>query len=197
MDPEFAGTERPAARLEESVLVPADPHWWSGLAVRLRSKTGGVYTLNASVSPTDDLDEYWEYHVRGLRRLETITQRSEADYLSMMLEELEVARTSDVLLGRCIHWDTAAVVGDAPAEASLRHLDLAINVYTDKPTIDQRLAESLRNGKVVDATFRAHLLRIESAPVGSVIPLTLMFFRSTRLLRDLVNDQFRLRRETT
>lgn len=106
----------------------------------------------------------------------------------MMLEELE--ESGDLLVGRCIHMDTTAAEGTSPADAILRHADLALNVY-EADAILRRLGDQLRDGMVTDASFRTHLLRFEEAPVELVVPLTALFFRSRSLLRDLISDQFR------
>jgi hypothetical protein len=188
VDPEIASQTRPRPLVQEAVLVPADPRWWNGLALYPRKKTGGVYRLDPPDRPGDDAEAYLEYHNRGLRRLETIAQRSKVTYLSMMLEELELS--NGLLIGRCIHCDTSAPFGTTPGEARLAHIDLAVNVYAG-PTVETRLGEHLSNGKVVDATFRTHLLRLESVPADTVLSLAFMFFRSNRLVTEMVEDQFR------
>lgn len=187
IDPDLASSTRPRGLIQETVLVPADPRWWSGLSLHTRGRTGGVYQLNPPVNPGDDVEAYWQYHIGGLRRLETSAHRREEKYLSMMLEELQFR--GDLLIGRCIHCDTSAPVGTPPGEAELRHIDLAINVYAPSAA-NTRLDGHLREGKVADASFRTHLLRLEGVPAETVIPLAFMFFRSNRLIEEMINDQF-------
>lgn len=188
LDPTVVWEARPPHHLVETVLSPADPHWWKSLAMHPRTSTGGTYILDAPKKPHDDIEAYWDYHVKGIRRIETSASRRTPDYLTIMLEELETS--GNLMIGRCVHMDTTAAEGTSPADAILRHADLAVNVY-EADAIVRRLGGQLRGGMVADASFRTHLLRIEEAPVELVVPLTVLFFRSRPLLRDLISDQFR------
>jgi hypothetical protein len=38
--------------------------------------------------------------------------------------------------------------------------------------------------------FERHLLRLEGVPAETVVPLAFMFFRSNRLIDEMINDQF-------
>jgi hypothetical protein len=160
------------------------------LALHRGSATGGSYRIDPCVDPADDPEAYWEYHVVGLRRLETFAQRKKPDHLTFMLEELQMLRDG-LLIGRCIHLDTAAPLGTSPAKAEVLHVDLAINVY-EGDVVQQRLNDDLSNGRIVDASFRSHLLRAEQVPFNVAALLSLVFFRSGHLRRDLFNNQFPL-----
>lgn len=187
LDPTVAWLTRPPQSLVETILSPANPRWWRNLSLYPRTGTGGTYRLDPPTNPKDDIDAHWEYHVKRLRRIETSATRRNADYLSMMLEEIE--ESDNMLFGRCIHMDTTAPVGVSPDAATVQHVDLAINVYTDSAR-SARLDDELRNGKVADASFRTHILRLESAPAAMLIPLLALFFKSRSLLRELLSDQF-------
>lgn len=190
LDPHQKWQSRPAELLLETILVPANPRWWGSLALHRGSATGGSYRIDPPANPADDLEGYCEYHVKGLRRLETFAQRKKPDHLTFMLEELQMLREG-LLIGRCIHLDTAAPRGIAPATAEVLHVDLAINVY-EGDSVQQRLSGDLSNGRIVDATCRSHLLRAEQVPFNVAAFLSLLFFKSRHLRRDLFNNQFSL-----
>jgi hypothetical protein len=111
----------------------------------------------------------------------------------MMVEEIVDRRsTREPVLGRCIHWDTEAPVGASPSQARVKHLDLAINVYRGEAA-DRRLTQSLgADARVVDATFRTHLLRIEDIPPQALLGFASQFFVSSLLTLEWFEDQFQL-----
>jgi len=188
LDPEVASKKRPQQMLLEAVMVPANPRWWRNLGLRNNQVTGGNYKIIEPASPQDDIASYIEYHVRGFRKLETITSRRKPKYLTTMLEELE-QRGDQLLIGRCIHLDTEAPFDTAPGEAKLNHLDLAINVYSG-PRVKERLEAQMNDAEKVKTAVRTHLLRIEGVPVQILPLLCLMFFKSHRLRLDLFGNQF-------
>ena len=173
------------------MLLPANPKWWQKLTLHKGAKDGGQYALEPPANPNDDLEAFWDYTVRHVRRLEVHAVRRSEDYLAMMVEELVDTRSEDGLVtGRCIHWDTAATPGTDVADATTDHLDLAINIYSGD-TANRRMAENLANGKVVDATMRSHLLRVNRIPVSATLAFAQAFCVSRRLIADWFNDQFR------
>lgn len=191
LDPAFASGNRPREYLVEEVLVPADPTWWRTLGIHRGEAKGSHYEIQAPEDPKSDLQSFLDYRVRSVRTLEVHAQRTKDDYLSMMVEELVDHReTSGFLLGRCIHWDTEALKGTAPEVAPVKHLDLAINVYSGAAA-EQRLSKSLASGRVTDATFRTHLLRIEGIPAQALLAVAAHFFVSSVLLAEWFKDQFR------
>ena len=109
----------------------------------------------------------------------------------MMIEELVDTRAeNEMMLGRLIHWDTAAPAETPVADAETEHLDLAVNVYPGECGTS-RLSENLANGKVIDAEMRMHLLRIDRVPVTAALAYAEGFFISPRLVSEWFNDQFR------
>ncbi|GJI97625.1 hypothetical protein RugamoR57_43430 [Duganella caerulea] len=188
LDPEFAENSLPSQLLLEAIMVPARHLWWRDLGLRHREQTGAQYSLIPPASPRDDAAAYVEYHVKGFRKLETITQRKDPDHLTMMLEELQLLRNG-MLIGRCIHLDTKAPYGTPPDRATVLHVDLAINVYTDAK-VDARLMSQMNDAEKVEASFRTHLLRTEEVPFDVLIPLSFMFFGSDLLKLDLFTNQF-------
>lgn len=191
LDPGRVYDAEPAANLCESILIPANPNWWKQLRIRHRAKEGASYSLDAPESTGDDIDRYWDYHVRGVRRLDVIAKRNSSGNLSMMIEELSYpANERSLLIGRCVHLDTDSPYGEEFTSAVLNHLDLAINVY-EADEVESRFDSNLAAGtKVTDATFRTHLFRIENIPFTIVLPYCLMFFQSKALMGEWISDQF-------
>ena len=191
LDPWFAEPEQPPEPLREAAVRPARPGWWTTLALRNREGDGGHYVLQDSVQPSPATrDEYWEYHVRGVRSFEVHAKRDSSGNLSMMLEEVAEARTSNgTLIGRCVHLDTDALPGTDQHAAPLNHLDLAINVYFDDATT-RRKETRLCDGRVEDASVRTHLLRVEGVPFAAIAEFARQFFHSSVLLQEWMRDQF-------
>ena len=188
LDPEHLQQQRPTSQLNEEVQVPASYRWWRSLGLYRGQSTGGRYILDAAIGPKEDDVTYLDYHSRGFRALETITQRRNADHLTMMLEELQTLGDG-LMIGRCIHLDTRAPHGTAPVDAEVLHVDLAINVFTG-PKVAERLASPMHTHEKVKACFRTHLLRAERVPFAVLTMLSNMFFASNALKDDLFKDQF-------
>lgn len=188
LDPEHLRLQWPPSQLNEGVQVPARYQWWRNLGLYRGQSTGGRYNLDAAVGPKEDVATYRDYHSRGFRALETITQRRDADHLTMMLEELQTLGDG-LMIGRCIHLDTRALHGTAPVDAEVLHVDLAINVFTGLK-VAARLASPMHTHEKVEACFRTHLLRAERVPFAVLTMLSDMFFASDVLKADLFRDQF-------
>jgi hypothetical protein len=86
LDPHRFYEEPPRRMLNEVAIRPVDPRWLSQLMLRNGMRDGGEYLLEPG-DPREDLKAYWEYHIRGIRKLEFCAHR-EGEYLSMMIEEL-------------------------------------------------------------------------------------------------------------
>ncbi len=191
LDPYFVPDMLPQSLLTEAVVVPADPTWWNQLVIYRGRDKGSRYELQLPQSAGDDPESYWEFWVRGVRRLEVHSERRKEEYLTMMVEELvDLRRTNGYLLGRCLHWDTRSRVGEPVSTALTEHLDLSINIYTGEHA-ERRMAQNLDSGvRVEDANPHTHLLRIERVPVVSLLGFAMEFFTSKVLLKDWVRDQF-------
>jgi hypothetical protein len=179
--------DRPRQLLTEATLVPANPRWLAGFNLRKGMKDFAAYQLQDRPI-TEASGESWDYHVRHLRRLEVHVQRRENDYLSMLIEELPRADDPNgLMVGRCIHLDTRDPALTPLGDVTMQHLDLAINVYAGDDR-QKRFGQSLQHGKVQDATFRTHLLRIEQTPFISLFAFCGMFLESKILLSEWLND---------
>jgi len=108
----------------------------------------------------------------------------------MMIEEIsEKKEYESYYIAKCIHLDSDNMVGTTIDNAILNHIDLAINIY-DTETYAVRKIQSLAYGRVVDATLRTHLLRIEKIPFNVLINLSYLFFESQYLTREWILEQF-------
>jgi hypothetical protein len=183
--------EKPASLLMETTYRSANPKWWKNLSLHVGNRDGGEYVLVDHSPPTQDtLQESWEYRVRKIRSLQVSSKRDDPAHLSVMAEELSEELLDDgMLVGRCLHFDTDSTVGTGFGNSTLTHLDLAINIYRDQ-RITQRRQEKLADGKVVDATLRCHLYRIEGIPFAAMFSFPLAFFRSLSLTTEWLDNQF-------
>jgi hypothetical protein len=188
LDPWYGSTVKPQDDLEKAGVRPARGGWWTKLNLRNRQAEGGHYVLQ----PFEEYDpnlhwQYADYHWYGVRSLEVHAVRDNGGNLSMMLEEL-VEEREGRMLGRCIHLDTDDGPGTDATSARLNHIDLAINVYTGE-SVKLRRSQQLADGRVVDASFRTHLLRVEGAAFGTIAEFARQFFKSRTLLSEWSSDQ--------
>jgi len=72
-------------------------------------------------------------------------------------------------------------------DVKLSFLDLAHNVYEGDARAD-RYGRRLKEGMVTDASFRAHLMRIERIPLLTLRPICVGFLSSETLFREWVHD---------
>jgi hypothetical protein len=185
--PHFFSQDLPRQYLMEATMVPANPRWLGDFSLQKGMKDFASYIVQ-DTSPSEDLVQFMDYRMRGIRCLEVRVERREDDYLTMMLEELpRPDAANDLMVGRSIHLDTRNPVGTPLDQVELSHLDLAINVYKGQ-TRQARFDQTLQTGKVVDASFRTHLFRIENARFLSLFQFCEMFFRSRMLVSEWVQE---------
>lgn len=178
---------RPPQALSEATLVPANPRWLEDFSLRRGMKDFAAYQLEDG-PVSEAYGQYWDYRVRHLRRLEVHVQRREDNYLSMLIEELPRADDPNgLMVGRCIHLDTKDPAFTPLGDVTMQHLDLAINVYAGDDR-EKRFAQSLQHGKVQDATFRTHLLRVEGTPFVSLFAFCGLFLKSKILVDEWLNE---------
>ncbi len=170
-------------KVQEAVARQADPRWWPKLAIHPGERKYSEYVVPEGGS-------FWENAEfrQGLRRLEANFLRRNAGHLMSSVEELAFDG-SDLLTGRLLHCDTAEPIGTDWHKAVLGHIDGAINVYRGADSTT-RFAERLDKGKIVKATVRTHLFRVNGAPIRIITELAQLFFRSEILVRDWLSDQF-------
>jgi len=195
LDPYLVNKDKPLEKIREAVVQAPDPTWWRNLRVYNGYHKGSSYEL---IDDPEDKDYYWNYSVLGIRRLEYQATRKMSDggaYLSMLMEELELHEDKwypdkTYLVGRMIHLDTSAEVGQEFSSAPLMHLDLAYNYYFDKK-VEIRMNQDLAIGiKTEKASCRTHLMRIENISLSELFPIAFAFFKSTTMVYEWCNYQF-------
>ena len=198
IDPYVVLDKEPLKTVFEEVIRPIDPKWINKLSLYPGNKTAGEYILQDPLScrlsaaklSTAEQIAYWEYHMRRVRKLEVYAARGNNKNLHMMIEELnEDLKYDKYYIGKCIHLDTDDAVGTAYENSILNHIDLALNVY-DKDAFETRKKQSLSQGKVTDATFRTHILRVERVPFRHLPQIAEDFLDSITLYLEWMNDMF-------
>lgn len=177
-------TPPPILSLEEC-LVPANPNWIKKLEIYNRGFTGASYYIPDTID-TSEMDKYYDFHVKGIEKLEVVFKRNGSGNLSGMIEELNHREINhEYLVGFCVHFDTDAAFGCDYNNAVLNHLDLALNYYIGKDAIENRRSCSLASGeKVTDASTRRHLIRLEQIPFKMIFPITHEFFEGKVLFKE-------------
>jgi len=190
IDPHFVSDCEPPELLQEATLVPADPQWWPELNIHTGKSKGSQYALAAPSDPRDNPFDHWSYHVQGLRRLEIHAHRQKHSYVSMSIEELVDRSDRDgYAIGRMVHLDFHAARGSSIDAVDASHLDLAINVYLGADA-RHRLSQNLADGRVCDASFRTHLLRVDAVPPEALFTFARTFFLCQQLVAEWIRDQF-------
>lgn len=191
LHPARAQASKPLRIADEAIVRPANPTWWKQIELYRGNHDGAEYRLIDPGSPTqENQEEYWQYYMRRARALEVSCKRDNGNRLTMMVEELSYKeQEAGMLIGRCLHLDTDDPAGTDASKAVLNHLDLALQVYTDERVV-AREQHRLADGKVPDATFRAHLFRIEQIPFTAMLAIPHLFFQSRVLVDEWLNDQF-------
>lgn len=189
-------SDKPVDSIVEVLINAPDPAWWRDLRIYHGKEKGSSYQL---LNDPEDRKNYWDYLVKGIRRFEYHAERGQSggeSYLSMMMEELELhedhAQPSDsYLVGRMIHLDTKVEVGTEFTSAPLMHIDLAYNYYYDDK-VEKRMSQdlSLIGGKIEDATYRTHLVRIDNITLSELFPMAYAFFESKTMLNEWCQYQF-------
>lgn len=190
--PYYCYSKLPPMIFYEEALRPVNPNWIKTLNLFKGQSTGGHYILQPSETGEFEIDRlrFWDYEVQKVRSLEIHAQRSNSGNLSMMIEEIkDNQKYSSYYIAKCIHLETNNEVGTNIDDTTLNNIDLAINVY-DNSAYEQRIIQSLSNGRVVDATYRTHLLRLENVPFRILINLSYLFFDSQVLTAEWISEQF-------
>lgn len=186
LHPERVSTEKPPEQVNEEVIRPIDPGWWRHGRVYRNSPTGLFLALQPPVSPSDDLARYWDYHSRGIRKLEMSVIRRGGNYLTVMVEELQ--QIDQAVFGRCLHTDVQMRVGVPLKDLNAEHLDVSINWYPGELGA-KRLAARLDQGQKVDAELHTHLARVDGSGFVLLFPCGASFFQSPVLCREWLDAQ--------
>lgn len=190
-NPYKAYDDIPPQRIFESISMPANPNWWRNLSIYNRNKEGACYILD-DCSPQENYRQYWELHIKKILRLEVIVKRNNNGNLSMMIEEITAIDNYGLRFGRMIHLDTDSPYGTDFENATLNHLDLAINVYEGENAVNRGNDNLASGDKTTDASFRTHLLRIENIPFKALFGFVTSFLKSQTLINLWLEDQFQM-----
>ena len=194
VEPNGLYEHKPQDLLLECLVVPPKWKWWNTLGSYEGDFNGGEHVLLGN--DPSNLTDYQDYHYLNVRKLQTIATRREQKYLSMMLEELsEYNHPTDpnrrYVIGRMIHLDSTALIGTPFTNATLKHIDLAFNLYIDADA-GIRMGQTLASGdKVQKATHRTHVLRVEDVPFATVFKFAMSFFRSKYLTNEWLAENFK------
>lgn len=179
--------QKPPMMLTEATIAPGRFDALMKFDMYPGQREYGEYVLQSGLLDVNKLAPYLDYQIGGIRRLEIRAERRK-DIVTMMIEELPAPDAPDgLMVGRCIHLDTHATNRTPTHDVKLSHLDLALNVY-EGSTRKDRFGTRLKNGKVTDASFRTHLMRIEGVPLLTLLPICAGFLRSTSLLDEWLKD---------
>lgn len=192
VEPQGVYRKKPKQMLIECMVIPPQFKWWKTLNIYKGNTTGSEYVLLGN--DIKNANDYWDYHVLKIRRLEVSETRKDNDYISMMIEEIEehvnpLNSQEKYLIGRMIHLDSNATIGTNFKDAVLNHIDLAYNLYINTDA-DNRITEHLCYGKIQTATYGTHILRIEDIPFESLFKLSYSFFKSKTLTSEWLSNEF-------
>jgi hypothetical protein len=182
----ISDTRLPQLLTEELQINPYNIDWKS-FKFNSNLIKATEYKLENIELSKESAAEYWDFKIRGIKSLEISTSKKD-NYRSFMLEEIiDKYGDEQILIGKCIHFDCLNFNDNDLDNQVLDHLDLAINVY-EKETRTARLGETLKNGKIVDADFRTHVLRIDKVSIKSLPVFCLLFFGSMTLTEKYISD---------
>jgi hypothetical protein len=174
---------------EEDCMVPANPNWIENLKIRNNNFEGASYYMPTDITGCNkkNIECITE---SSIEKLEIVFRRNSKGNLSGMIEELDHRNESmNYLLGLCVHFDTDAKIDSDWNSAKLNHLDLALNYYFGIDRIKKRRCNDLAHGKkIVNATYRKHLMRIENINFRDIFPISREFISSKCLFKEWIDQ---------
>ncbi|MEL7635069.1 hypothetical protein [Sporomusa sphaeroides] len=181
----------PVFVIKEQLIIPLKHKCIENLTLYNGETTGSHYVLHKDEPcPTTYLKQKSnEEYGKGIRSLEVSAGRNNDGNLHMMIEEINIdfEYGTKYIATKCIHLDTDDKIGTPYTKSILNHIDLAINVYNEE-AYQIRKNQKLKNGKVEDATFRTHLIRLEKVPFTILFDLASLFFGSIVLVKNWLDD---------
>lgn len=192
VNPNYIYETHPPILIKEAAWRKPSPKWHNAIGIKPNKNDGFSYYIPEDVDLKTHPYEYIDRYFLNILRLEGEYKRKRDGYFSMMVEELkEVSHPfleEFYIIGRMIHLDSIED-GEDGLNAKLKHIDLAVNIYTGDDAIN-RVNERLENGgKIVDATYRSHILRLNDALLSDIIPFS-TFFESKCLQDEWIKDMF-------
>ena len=192
VNPNYLYEKHPPVLIKEAAWRKPSPHWQNAIGIKPNKHDGFSYYIPDDVDVKTSPFEYIDRNFLHILRLEGEYKRKRDGYFSMMVEELKEVNHPFLeeyyIVGRMIHLDSIED-GEKGLNAKLKHIDLSINLYIENDAIS-RVNERLENGgKIVDATCRSHLLRLNDAQLSEIITFS-SFFESKCLQDEWIKDMF-------
>ncbi len=192
VNPHYIYDTKPPIYIKEAAWRKPSPKWQNAIGIKPNNKDGFSYYIPDDIDINTNSLEYVDRHVFHIFRIEGEYKRERDGYFSMMVEELKEEKhpflDDRYIVGRMIHLDSIED-GNEGLNAKIKHIDLAINLYVGNDA-DRRVEERLDNGKkIVDATYRSHILRLNNTQLSDVI-LFSTFFESKCLQDEWIKDMF-------
>lgn len=183
-------SSRPPMMVFEEILLPPNPDWIKDLRIYKNSVENAAFILQ---EPTRNhsTQYFWDYKFRNIRRLEISAKRFNNGNLRFILEEVpKIDNEKRYFSSFCIHLDTDDPIGTTFNNSTLNHIDLALNFYENE-SMHKRFNQSLTNGKVINASMRTHLIRIENVPLKVLINMAFSCLQSKTLVNEWIENQFK------
>lgn len=199
LNPFQLNNEPPMLPLLEEFLRPPNPTWIESISI-YPGKTEGASLFIPELTNEDICDnktrlqftEFHEQKIKTLQSIATMKLENGKNHFSMSIEELsDEYEDLDVLIGRMIHLDVLYLNEQSFNSIKLNHLDLAINVYVDENAI-QRKSSDLSNGeKIIDASYRTHLIRADGIAFSDLLIISEIFFKSATMTKEWIQYHFK------
>lgn len=192
VEPQGVYKDKPKQMLIECQVLPPQFKWWEKFDIYAGNQSCSEYILLGN--DVHNYNDYYDYNTLNIRRLEVFAERRDANYISMLIEEIEehinpVNTNEKYVIGRMIHLDSNATIGTSFRNAILNHIDLAFNLYVNEDAVN-RMDKRLWSDERQEARPRTHILRIENIPFISLLKLAGSFFKSKTLLNEWLSKEF-------
>ena len=194
VNPHYIYNQKPTMLIKEAAWRRPSPKWENAIGIKANCKDGFSYYIPDDIDCETHPHEFMDRKLLNVFRLEGMYKRESNGYFSMMVEELKEVKhpfnNGRYVIGRMIHLDSDED-GKNGMRSKLKHIDLAINLYVDNDA-ETRCNEHLENGgKIVNATYRSHILRINNTTLSDIILLS-AFFESKCLSDEWITEMFQI-----
>lgn len=195
LNPLFYYDQKPPFLIKREAWRKPSPKWENAIGIKPNCKDGFSYYIPDDIDINTNGYEHSDRYFLGIFRLEGEYKRQRDGYFSMMVEELKEVKhpfwEDYYLIGRMVHLDSNES-GEKGLDTKLKHIDLALNLYTGDNAIKRRNERLENGGRIVDASFRSHLLRVNDTQLSDII-LFSTFFESKTLQNEWINEMFNIK----
>lgn len=194
LNPLFYYDQKPPFLIKDEAWRKPSPKWVNAIGIKPNCKDGFSYYIPDDIDINTNGYEHYDRYILGIFRLEGEYKRLRDGYFSMMVEELKEVKhpfcEDYYLIGRMIHLDSDESC-EKGLDTKLKHIDLALNLYTGDNAIKRRNERLENGGRIVDASFRSHILRMNDTKLSDVI-LFSTFFKSKSLQNEWIKEMFNI-----